>query len=552
VTAAARPAGGRRGGRPRRRAAPAFAAAVLAACVCLVPGCAGEGEDSSAAAGGDAAAGDATLVPVPEPDLSLLEPAVVEQLEDSGRALAAAESAAGRDDAGLDRRYGDLGMLYLAYSLPEPAAACFENAARLDPDEPRWPYYRGQALRNAGDPDVAIAAFRRALELEPGHRGAVVALGRLLIATDRLAEAAERFDAALAGAGDDPALHAGRGRVALAAGDHPLAIHHLERALALAPEASELHYPLGLAYRGLGDTERARALLARRGGGEPPLDDPWMDEIKSLARGMRVHQNRGNEAFLRGDFVAAVAELRRAVAAGPESAVTRVNLAAALARTGDATGALAELDEALKLDPNLALAHFTLGTLLAREGREAEAVDRYRRAVDLDPELRDAHFNLGNALRRLGRPAEAEESFRRVVEMDPGSGPARYAHALTLIELERWRDALAALEEAHRLLPGDRFLANLLARLLAAAPDPEIRDGERARALAERLVAAERDVLHVAALAKALAEVGRFNEAVRWQEDALAAARQAGRRDLEAALAADLARFRRGEPSRTI
>jgi len=98
---------------------------------------------------------------------------------------------------------------------------------------------------------------------------------------------------------------------------------------------------------------------------------------------------------------------------------------------------------------------------------------------------------------------------------------------------------------------GDRFLANLLARLLAAAPDPEIRDGERARALAERLVAAERDVLHVAALAKALAEVGRFNEAVRWQEDALAAARQAGRRDLEAALAADLARFRHREPSRT-
>jgi tetratricopeptide (TPR) repeat protein len=340
--------------------------------------------------------------------------------------------------------------------------------------------------------------------------------------------------------------------VALAARDFPLAVHHLERALALAPQASELHYPLGLAYRGLGETGRARALLARRGGGEVPLDDPWMDEIESLARGLRVHQNRGNEAFLRGDFAAAVAEFRRAVEAGPESAIARVNLAAALARTGDVAGALAELDEALRLDPDLALGHFTLGSLLARRGREAEAVDHYRRAIALDPEHRDAHFNLGNALRRLGRPAEAAESFRRTVELDPGSGPARYAHAVTLVELERWRDARAALEEAHRLLPGDRYLANLLARLLAAAPDPAVRDGERARVLAERLVAAERDVLHVAALAKAMAEVGRFDEAVRWQEDALAAARRAGRRDLEAALAADLARFRRGEPSRTL
>ena len=544
------PAGGagpgrRRPARPLRRAARLLAAAGLAACGWVAAGCAPEGE-APPDAGGDGA-----LVPVPAPDLSRLEPAVAEQLQGADQALVAAAAAPGRAAADLARRYGDLGKLYLAYGLHRPAAACFENAARLAPDEPRWPYYRGRALRDAGDPEVAIAAFRRALELAPGHRPSTMALGRLLIATDRLAEAADRFDAALAGAGDDPALHAGRGRVALAARDFPLAVHHLERALALAPEASELHYPLGLAYRGIGETERARALLARRGGGGVPLDDPWMDEIESLARGLRVHQNRANEAFLRGDYAAAVAEFRRAVAAGPESAVARVNLAAALARTGDADGARAELDQALRLDPDLALAHFTRGTLLAQRGRDAEAVGHYRRAIALDPEYRDAHFNLGNALRRLGRPAEAEQSLRRVVELDPGSGPARYAHALTLIELERWHEALAALEEAHRLLPGDRFLANLLARLLAASPDPAVRDGERARVLAERLVAAERDVLHAAALAKALAEVGRFDDAVRWQEDALAAARQAGRRDLEAALAADLARFRRGEPSRT-
>jgi tetratricopeptide (TPR) repeat protein len=551
VIGAATPAGGvvpgrRRRARPPRHAAWLLTATGLAACACLAAGCAPEGEAPSADGG------EAALVPVPAPDLSRLEPSVAEQIEGGDQALAAAAAAPGHDAADLARRYGDLGKLYLAYGLHPSAAACFENAARLAPDEPRWPYYRGRALLDAGDPEVTIAAFRRALELEPGHRPATAALGELLIETDRVAEAAERFDAALAGAGDDAALHAGRGRVALAARDFPLAVHHLERALALAPQASELHYPLGLAYRGLGETGRARALLARRGGGEVPLDDPWMDEIESLARGLRVHQNRGNEAFLRGDFAAAVAEFRRAVEAGPESAIARVNLAAALARTGDVAGALAELDEALRLDPDLALGHFTLGSLLARRGREAEAVDHYRRAIALDPEHRDAHFNLGNALRRLGRPAEAAESFRRTVELDPGSGPARYAHAVTLVELERWRDARAALEEAHRLLPGDRYLANLLARLLAAAPDPAVRDGERARVLAERLVAAERDVLHVAALAKAMAEVGRFDEAVRWQEDALAAARRAGRRDLEAALAADLARFRRGEPSRTL
>ncbi|MGH9380104.1 MAG: tetratricopeptide repeat protein [Thermoanaerobaculia bacterium] len=501
-----------------------------------------------AAACGPAGEDGATLVEVPAPDLSELEPTVAAQLSAAATELATA-IVEGDPDA-LGRRYGELGMLYLAYGIHQPAATCFDNAARLAPGEARWPYYRGQALRRFGDPDHAIAAFRRALELAPDNRPATVALGRLLIEADRLAEAAALFDAALDGAGDDPSLHAGRGRVALAARELPLAVHHLERALAIAPQATELHYPLALAYRGMGDPERAQAQLAHHGTGEAPLEDPWMNEIAALARGQRVHQNRGNEALLRGDFETAVAELRRAVAAGPESAVARVNLASALARAGDVAAARAELEQALRLDPDFPLAHFNVGVLLAQEGRDAEAVPHYRRAVALEPGYRDAHFNLGNALRRLGRPAEAEASLRRAIELEPGSGPARYAHALTLIDLERWREARIALDEAHRLLPGDRYLANLLARLLAAAPDPTVRDGRRALALTERLVATERDVLHVEALGKALAEVGRFEEAVRWQEDALAAARRAGQPALESRLAADLDRYRRGVPSR--
>jgi len=523
------------------------AALLLAAAACTPPG------ETPGARGGetaDPAAAAATLVPVPEPDLSRLEPVVAEQLGAGAAALAAATAASPRDPADLGRRFGELGMLYLAYGLDPPAAACFENARRLLPGEARWHYYRGQALRDGGEPGEAIAAFRRTLELDPGHRPATVALGLLLIETDRAAEAAALYDAALAGADGDPALHAGRGRAALAARDFPLAVRHLERALALAPEASELHYPLGLAYRGTGDDRRAREQLARRGGGATPLDDPLMAEVRALASGARVLNNRGNEAFLAGRFEEAAAQFRRAVETDPDDADFRHNLAAALARLGRPGEAAAQLEELLARHPDYALGHFTLGTLRAREGRDADAIAHYRRALELNPDHRDSHFNLANALRRGGRAEPAVEHYRRASELAPGDPHARYGEATTLIALGRWRPAVERLEAAHRALPDDPVLAATLARVLASCPRAELRDGPRALELAQRLVAADNSLGHAELLAMALAEVGRFDLAVRQQEAALAAARAAGRRDLETRLAAGLERYRRGEPAR--
>lgn len=489
------------------------------------------------------------LVAIPEPDLSRLEPAVAEQLADRRRVIAAAEALAATDPARAAERFGDSGELYLAYGLRQAAAACLTNASRLAPETLRWHYYRGVNAREADDAATAREALGRTLELDPGYQPAAVALAEMGIAEGRYDEAIATVEATLRRAPDSPALLAALGRAELAAGDPEAAAGHLERALDLAPEAGELRYPLGLALRRLGREAEARELLARPATGEAPLPDPLLDELAARERGARLLNQRGNVEFRSGDPARAAETFRQAVAADPDDPEARHNLAAALVRLGRRDDAADELAELLRRRPDFYLGHFTLGTLRAQQGRDAEAVEHYRRALALYPDHRDSHFNLANALRRLGRWQEAEEHYRRAAELDPGSPQAHFGHALSLMQLGRWRQARQRLEEAHRALPGDAVLADALARLLASAPQPQVRDGERALALARELFAAAPSAVHAETLAMALAATGRFEEAARRQEAALATARAAGDQGLTARLAAGLERYRSGRPA---
>ena len=53
------------------------------------------------------------------------------------------------------------------------------------------------------------------------------------------------------------------------------------------------------------------------------------------------------------------------------------------------------------------------------------------------------------------------------------------------------------------------------------------------------------------AMAMAMAETGRYDEAVKWQREAIAIAGRSGRADLATRMADNLSRYERHQPSRT-
>jgi len=489
-------------------------------------------------------------VEIPYPALDRAEARVRELLLETRRDLET--ELASPTPAGPERgdAYGRAGMTFHAYGQRETAEACYRNAEQLAPDDFRWPYYLGHLYRVAGEPDRAIESFRRAVAIRPGDVPAHVHLAEAELRQDRPELAEPLFRRALALDPSCAPAHVGLGKIASSRRDPGAAVAHFESALRIDPRATEIHYLLGLAYRSLGQIDKASESVAKRGTGRATVADPLMQQVESLAVGWRIDLNRGIALFRSARYAEALAAFRSAAADAPHEPIVRVNLGSTLTQLGDLGAAAEQYREALELDPANAMAHFDLGTILARTGDDDAAIEHYRAALEAHPDYLSAHLNLGNALRRAGRFEEARAHYRRVVEGDPANAAARMAEALALIRLHRYREALERLNQAVETIPEFRPARHALIRLLAAAPDDDVRDGRRALDLARALVAEERSLPHVAALAMAAAETGDYRVAVEWQQAGIEAATAAGRSDLLPELRENLERYRHGRPCR--
>jgi tetratricopeptide (TPR) repeat protein len=192
-----------------------------------------------------------------------------------------------------------------------------------------------------------------------------------------------------------------------------------------------------------------------------------------------------------------------------------------------------------------------LGVLIASNGRYAEAIEQFAAAVKSNPDYVEARLQLAETLRRSGRPQESLPHYQQVARLDPRLAGAPLGYAMALAALSRYEEARRQLSDGVVHYPGRPAVAHALVRLLAAAPDDRVRDGRRAVAIAQDLLTKESPNPDLGeATAMAMAETGQYDEAVMWQQRAIAIAEQTGRGDLSKRLAENLRLFERRQPSR--
>ena len=146
---------------------------------------------------------------------------------------------------------------------------------------------------------------------------------------------------------------------------------------------------------------------------------------------------------------------------------------------------------------------------------------------------------------------ESLAHYENVLRLNPAVSQASFGYAMGLVRLGRYQEARARLDRDVKAFPDQPGLIHALARLLAAAPDDRVRDGARALMLVEELLKAQRTLALAETMAMTLAEVGRFDEAVTWQRDALEFARKNGPTDIVARLTENLRRYEARQPCRT-
>lgn len=494
------------------------------------------------------------------PDLSGVDDAVQTQVKQRYVEMLDTIALAGATPAARAQAYGRMGMVLQAGEFHDAAEPAYLNAQDLAPQEPRWPYFLAQLRKSQGDTAGAIAAYQQALALRPTDVPTLVGLARVHMDRGEAEEAEPLFERAGQVAPRTVAALVGLGQAALARRDFATAIARLEEALVIDPKAGSIHSPLAMAYRALGQVKKAEDHLARWSNTEILLPDPLRQELDQALDSGLSYELRGVRALEQQNFPAAVTFFQEGVAlTSGETSIGRSlrhKLATSLYMTGDLPGAVQWFGEALREAPDgvqdeaVAKAHYSVGVLMATAGRGDEAIRHLSAAVRYSHTYVEAFQALGDSLRRAGRSKEALAPYAEAIRIRPQSADARFGYGMALVRLGRYREARDWFVDAARLQPDRPELTHALARLLASAPDDGVRDGRRAKVLADELSKGARTTDLGETMAMMQAELGNFTEAAAIQRAVMDASRRAGFESDLPRMAVYLQLYERGQPSR--
>ncbi len=228
----------------------------------------------------------------------------------------------------------------------------------------------------------------------------------------------------------------------------------------------------------------------------------------------------------------------RAAELAPDDPTAHFEAGKNAAQVGQAALAQKHLERALALRPGFVEAQALLGSVLAGKGQFDDAIRQCREALARRPDDPELHVSLGTLLARQGKHREAIASFREAVRISPGYAEGHSNLAWVLKDAGEFTESLSHFREAVRLKPGLPSPSIGLAWLLATHPEEKLRDPAQAIQLGEKLAAQSEfgNWMSLDTLAAAYASAGRFEEAVRTAEKAVALVKEPSPGD-EAAVA---------------
>jgi len=133
----------------------------------------------------------------------------------------------------------------------------------------------------------------------------------------------------------------------------------------------------------------------------------------------------------------------------------------------------AEYVASQRYNADRAEARVNLGTFYANRGDAAKAEPEIKAAIALDPGFVPAYVNLADLYRVQGRDAEGEGVLRDGLKQVPKSATLHHALGLVLVRLKRTDAALAELEQATVLEPGNAHFSYVYAVALHSTGKPD-------------------------------------------------------------------------------
>ena len=215
---------------------------------------------------------------------------------------------------------------------------------------------------------------------------------------------------------------------------------------------------------------------------------------------------------------------------------------------GETDAAEADFSECIRLDDTLTLARLARATVRMGNNAFAEAVADCDEVIRQNPGIAKGYEIRGMARRQLGDLDGALADYTDAIRLVPTNPLAYNLRAGVHYAKKQYRQAVQDHLEALKRDPKSAATFNQLGWIWATAPDPDVRNGTRAKECATRAceLTEWQEPGYLDTLAAAAAECGEFSAAVKWQEKAMALAKP----EMEDDYRSRLVQYKAGKPAR--
>jgi tetratricopeptide (TPR) repeat protein len=382
--------------------------------------------------------------------------------------------------------WGRLGMMLEAHLFEPEADRCFAEAARLDPRDVRWPYFRFLCTPKA-QPEKALAFLRQANACSAAneYESAVnFRLAEALLEQQQYDEAEQRFRREMSRGSNQEKLRAayGLGLIAMARGNTSAAEEFLKIARESPYARRAALAQLAALARARGDNLAAAAMTresAPRPGDESTWPDPIFQAMANMQVGANVRKQLATQFEAQGNYAAALQIHLQQIEIKPTSDAY-ISAGLDYAQLSNFDKSLDCYYKAIDMDPDNAQAHYMLAwTQFERAFKERqhsatsslaqtwfkEAAQHAQQATVLKPDHARGYLIWGLSLRYLEDRKAALEQLRKGVRCSPSDWELQFWLGDTFLENGDVGEAETYLENARKLNPNDPKLVGALERL---------------------------------------------------------------------------------------
>ena len=304
-------------------------------------------------------------------------------------------------DPKMSEAYLDLGILLLDRD-PAASVTPLGKAAELLPAQSRPHFLLGVALERSGDRSSAAAAFENAIVLDPQDLDTLVHLADTYLTLNRPANAEMKFRSAIERQPQEPRALLGLAR-SLDAQKKVEATDAYQKYLAVQPSDSVARARLVHLFLEQQQFDAAFAELSRTDSGKTSVEllklradiqigqKKWDDAIATLQQAValapgeaQLHGGLGRVYMQKRDFPSAEKELRAALHLDGKNLVYWKDLGSTFYLGGNYSGALAALDEIAKVEQPAAGTWFIRALCYDKLNQPKPALEAYQKFLGLD------------------------------------------------------------------------------------------------------------------------------------------------------------------------